>query len=455
MYKTIDENSLNLLILDINLTPNKFIPVIGPELMIYNINGEWISIYDLIAEKLAIELQLSNFIPFDPKKNSLEDVVNAFYLRGTDFTETTPHCLIKSIIKNNTWGIPEPVKKLASITNFKFFINATYLPFITDALKDIYEGQAIETVSNSIKKECEDFNDFYEKDEKIRVYNLFGSVNDNDNDNFGLTDDDMLFFVHNLISNCPINLKSFIRNKEKQLLLWGCDFSSWLTRLIFYSLRAELPPYNSKSIYFVSTSCSTNKKLEPLWNRLNSNLYRNTETHKIVDLFYEKWIEKNKINNPDVIGDKNVIPKNSVFISYDLNDKQYAVELHSKLKDKKISAWFDKENLENGDYKEKIRFNIMNCSIFVPIISKNSIDNVKKNKTMFTLEWMLAKDVYETRLKGIGQDGFIVPLIIDDTNFKNPDLPEFISKLQTYLIDDEKFYSNLSKSILYYQKLIK
>lgn len=452
MFRIIQETDLNILIREIKFTPEYFVPVIGPELMIYNIDGKWISIYSIIAKELAEELEISTAELTNQADYSIEDILNIFYKREQDYTSPLPYYSIKKILNSREWTIPDPIKKLAEISDFRFFINATWLPFISEALIEIHNIENIEVVSNTMQEELTDFNNS-QFDKKIRVYDLFGNAKNSIK--FGLLDEDIMCMTHNLITNCPSNFKDIIQEDKRKLCLWGCDFSNWLIRLIYYSIRgSKAIEYNNKSIYFVTKSCSEDQTLYPFWHRLNTNLYTETDSFKIIDIFYEKWKEQNTSKVNYGIGNSIPFPPNSIFISYDRRDQKIAEELYNNLKDRKIPAWFDKEKLEDGEYKEKIRHHIKHCSVFVPIISMNSINNVKENKTMYELEWLLAKEEYNSRLKGISQTGYIIPVFIDGKDFNNPDLPKFISDMQSCQIKDDKFYSMVVENIKKFQSSI-
>jgi hypothetical protein len=448
MFRIIQETDLNILIREIKFSPEYFVPVIGPELMIYNIDGKWISVYSLIARELAEELEIP--ITELPINFSIEEVLNVFHNREQDYTSTLPYYTIQNILNRKKWEIPDPVKYLAKITDFKFYINATWLPFISDALIE-FHNKDVEIISNSIQEELNDFSNTH-LNEKVKVYNLLGNAKESIK--FGLLDDDILCMAHNMITNCPCNFKDIIQENKRKLCLFGCDFSNWLIRLIYYSIRGcKALEYDNKSIFFVTKSCSKDPSLYPLWNRLNTNLYVEAETFKIVQVFYEKWREQ-YVSKVVPLGNSKPFPKNSIFISYDRRDQKTAEKLYAILKDRKLPAWFDEEQLEDGEYKEIIKHNIKHCSVFVPVISSNSIDNVKKKKTMYELEWTLANDEYKSRLIATKQTGYIIPIIIDETDFQNPDLPKFISEKQSFKIDDEKFYSLLVDNIKKFQNSI-
>jgi len=67
--------------------------------------------------------------------------------------------------------------------------------------------------------------------------------------------------------------------------------------------------------------------------------------------------------------------KADVFISYSSKDKTIADMLDSKLKEKGITTWIDRENIKAGSYPTQIVEGIRNAQIFVVLVSSWSINS--------------------------------------------------------------------------------
>jgi TolB-like protein/tetratricopeptide (TPR) repeat protein len=103
-------------------------------------------------------------------------------------------------------------------------------------------------------------------------------------------------------------------------------------------------------------------------------------------------------------------PNKAVFLSYASQDAEAAERLCAALRAAGIEVWFDQSELRGGDaWDQSIRKQIKTCTLFVPIISRNTHD---RDEGYFRLEWKLAVD----RCHLMAADKpFLLPVVIDDT----------------------------------------
>ena len=100
----------------------------------------------------------------------------------------------------------------------------------------------------------------------------------------------------------------------------------------------------------------------------------------------------------------------AVFVSYASEDAEGAQRLCDALRAGNIEVWFDRSELRTGDaWDQKIRREIRDCALFVPLISANT-----QNRTegYFRLEWKLAVD--RSHLMA-AEKAFLMPVVIDAT----------------------------------------
>ena len=105
----------------------------------------------------------------------------------------------------------------------------------------------------------------------------------------------------------------------------------------------------------------------------------------------------------------------AVFLSYASQDAEAAKRIADALRTAGVEVWFDAEGgLEHGDeWDAKIRRQIKECVLFLPIISTNT---QAREEGYFRIEWELAAQ----RALGIASGvAFILPVVIDGT--KEPD----------------------------------
>jgi dienelactone hydrolase len=99
----------------------------------------------------------------------------------------------------------------------------------------------------------------------------------------------------------------------------------------------------------------------------------------------------------------------AVFLSYASQDAEAVRRIREALRDAGIEVWFDQSELRGGDaWDQKIKRQIRECALFLPIISANT--NARA-EGYFRLEWKLAVD----RSHLMADDAaFIVPGVIDE-----------------------------------------
>jgi TolB-like protein/cytochrome c-type biogenesis protein CcmH/NrfG len=99
-----------------------------------------------------------------------------------------------------------------------------------------------------------------------------------------------------------------------------------------------------------------------------------------------------------------------VFLSYAREDTPAARRIADALRGFGVEVWFDQSELRGGDaWDQKIRRQIKDCALFVPIISAHT---EARGEGYFRLEWKLAEERTHLMAKGVP---FLLPLVVDDT----------------------------------------
>jgi TolB-like protein len=111
--------------------------------------------------------------------------------------------------------------------------------------------------------------------------------------------------------------------------------------------------------------------------------------------------------------------KNAIFLSYASEDRAPAQRLCAILRAAGIEVWFDQSELRGGDaWDQKIRREIRDCALFIPVISANTQARLEG---YFRREWKLAA----ARTHDMADDKpFLVPVVIDSTIDQNARVPE-------------------------------
>ncbi|MSU24906.1 MAG: TIR domain-containing protein [Opitutus sp.] len=104
------------------------------------------------------------------------------------------------------------------------------------------------------------------------------------------------------------------------------------------------------------------------------------------------------------------MPTPAIFLSYARDDAAAARRIAEALRSSGVEVWFDENELRGGDtWDAKIRKQIDECTLFVPLISQHT---EARAKGYFRLEWKLAVDQSQMMAAGVP---FIAPVAIDDT----------------------------------------
>jgi hypothetical protein len=109
----------------------------------------------------------------------------------------------------------------------------------------------------------------------------------------------------------------------------------------------------------------------------------------------------------------------AVFLSYASQDSEAAKRIAEALRAAGVEVWFDQSELRGGDsWDQKIRKQIKECALFVPVISVNTQSRLEG---YFRREWRMAID----RSHDMDDDmPFLLPVVVDDTPDAGARVPE-------------------------------
>src|SRR6516225_580188 len=115
----------------------------------------------------------------------------------------------------------------------------------------------------------------------------------------------------------------------------------------------------------------------------------------------------------------------AIFLSYASQDVGAAQRICEALRAAGVEVWFDQSELRGGDvWDQKIRREILDCTLFIPVISTNT---ASRREGYFRLEWDLA----DQRSHRMARDqAFIVPVCVDATPGAGTDVPESFHRVQ-------------------------
>jgi len=123
----------------------------------------------------------------------------------------------------------------------------------------------------------------------------------------------------------------------------------------------------------------------------------------------------------------------AVFLSYASEDAEAAHKICEALRAGGIEVFLDQSELRGGDaWDQKIRHEIHNCALFIPIVSQHTQERLEG---YFRHEWNLA---IERTHHMAQQKPFLVPVLVDGTRDKEAVVPDAFRVVQwTRLLDGE------------------
>jgi adenylate cyclase len=118
-------------------------------------------------------------------------------------------------------------------------------------------------------------------------------------------------------------------------------------------------------------------------------------------------------------------PSHAVFLSYASQDAEAAQRICDALRAAGIEVFLDQSELRGGDvWDQKIRREIHDCALFIPVISANT---ASRHEGDFRLEWNLANQ--RTHMMARNRV-FVVPVCLDATPDAGADVPESFQRVQ-------------------------
>jgi len=123
--------------------------------------------------------------------------------------------------------------------------------------------------------------------------------------------------------------------------------------------------------------------------------------------------------------EQTITPRGAVFLSYASQDTEAARNICDALRAAGVEVWFDQSELRGGDaWDRRIRAQIKDCALFVPVISGNT---QARAEGYFRLEWKLAVD----RSHLLADDHpFLFPVVIGDVADAAARVPEKFKEVQ-------------------------
>lgn len=403
------------------------IPIVGPDLLTVESNGQAVPLYTLLATRLADDLKLD---AAPTQLATLNQVTASYMERGGDL-ERVYNRLRAVMPKDADLPIPEPLLKLARIMPLKLFVSTTFDNLLERAINDTrFEGRSQTQVIPYSHQHPTDLPSTIQNLQNPTVFQLMGKLSAMAFD-YAVTEEDVLEFLHSLQSGgrSPKNL--FDELSRNHVLIIGSGFSDWLARFfIRLAQNDRLWMARGHTTIADEKTLGDDALLDFLRHFSSRTRVFQASAADFVEELYTRWISR-----PDSPPPPSPVKSDAVFISYASEDRPVAEAISEALERAEIPVWFDRTQLMAGDnWEEKIKQAMIRCSLFAPIISKHTLTPEPR---FFREEWVAAEKVVKQLPRS---RHFVVPVAVDDTSLEakqvKEDLPEVFQTHQWERLPD-------------------
>lgn len=399
------------------------IPVIGADLLTDQTENPHKVIIDFLANGFHV----------DSKPNSFSELVYDSKYREKNKKDSV-YYQVNTILQKVEFKASLRLQRLLSIRQFPFVITTSFVPVVEQTMRTIWKDELRVMRFNNNPKENHDLKNSTDL-RKPTVYYMFGKVGEGAH-KYVLTDTDMLDYVSSWLSNDNKARPKVLCNelKEKYLLMLGNNYSNWLFRFIWYSMRK--PDLGHGMLAYDTLDDSLLNFLE------RAETFTKQNTSDVIDQVITR-LEKKLIENEETKFNK---PEENmdVFISYSRSDSDIAEKLYETLSAHGKRVWYDKKNLTEGDnFMDEIRKAIRTTKYFVPILSDN-ITKEKGESHVYRNEWDTAIEVAIS----MGRT-YIIPLAFKGFDFYRAAIPDKMQQHNAIFFSAEDNIESISEKIIH------
>ena len=395
------------------IADGRVIPIIGPELLRLDIEGEETLLYSYLAKQLANRLQ----IDFEPA-DTLNTIAYRYLSQGGQREDIYPE--LKRVMPSLAEiKLPETLVKLAEIRPLNLFVSTSFDPLLTYALNQVrYGGQEKTQVLAFFPASNNDLPVALEQLDRATVFHLFGKLEVAPE--YAATDEDVLEFMHTLQSRTSRPERLFDALIKQNLMFIGCPLSDWLGRFfVRIGKKERLVVSSGKTDFLVGDKLQNETNLAEFLKYFSGRTkVFPMASIEFVNELHRRWMELHPptlqpTKTMDLPGnDLDKMQTGAVFLSYASEDRPAVMLIRDALEQAGIDVWFDRnpETLRvRENFAAKIKTNIDQCSLFIPIISQNTLTEKAR---FFRTEWKHAQDLAE---RYPDNKRFIIPVAIDET----------------------------------------
>lgn len=393
----------------VSLEEQCVIPIVGPDLLQVEYDGQTILLDQFVAQQLARKHDLPGESP--PGERALNQVVCRLIRRGMERFGICDEIL--HIMKGTSFRPSRPLRQLAEITDFNLFVTTTFDSLLEIAVNEARFAGKLGTSSISYSpRRPDDLPAGKNKLVRPTIYHLMGRLSGSGA--YVISDEDVLEYLCDLQSSSRRPDILMDELKRNHLLILGAGFSDWLSRFFLRTAKGERLSLGREFVAILADDRTHHDKslVEFLLHfSRHTRIFRAGGAVGFVDELWSRWRDR----QPEVSSlgtdayEGREMPSNGIFISYSRKDLAAVRELHASLESAGLPVWFDQLDLGPGvDFGRRIEHYIgKECSCFVAVISRNT----ESHEGYFRREWNMAVE----RDRGIHHERrFIIPVVLDD-----------------------------------------
>ena len=387
----------------------------------------------IIGQEMFKFKQGDSLVPIDPYLSSqllnsyqVTDQPDLTLLNAIDFLVKNKNDIelvdvitqLREIVKGINFEFPL-LTEILGITDLNYFINTVVYDNILESILAKLRNQTPTSINFSLNEpflDCDNLDTL----QSPFVFNVFGSLLNTIDP--ALSEDYMLEFTTRFNEKMndvkAVNLLNALQTRN--LLFLGCAFPNWMVRFVLRLLSNQ--PMHSwgrtlRKIVVVNDPSSVRDAQFDFLKNYRVTTYEG-DTSQFVNELSNQWEKRNPTQEK----------KKSIFLSYTVADKEAVENLKKAIEGiNNVSCWYDNREIVAGDnFKTEIAKNIKSADLFIPLISENSLMH---KDGYVQIEWFTADNVNTFRKIDGRTDKYLMPVVIDETNPYNENVPKYFSEL--------------------------
>jgi hypothetical protein len=391
------------------ITDRQLTPILGKEMFKFQQDDLLIPVDEYLSKQILGTNHIS-----DQQELTLTQAVN--YLVNEKKVKTMDIIRkLKLMIREINFEFPL-LTQFLNITDLNYYVNTAVYNNVLENNLSAIRKQTATSINFSINEPFSDADDL----DKLKVpfvFNVFGSLLNTVDP--ALSEEDMLEYTGHFKERIKNSANIINALKNKNLLFLGCAFPDWMVRFILRLLSNEpMHDWGSKRTIIVVNDMSDVRKKQYEFLKNYDVVTYESNTKDFVEELTSRWKQKNPLS----------IKNKMIFLSYTVKDKEAVENLKKAIEGiNNVTCWYDNREIVPGDdFKTEIAKNIKSADLFIPLISANSL--LHKDGYV-QLEWFTADNVNTFRKIDGNTGKYLMPVVIDDTNPYDNNVPKYFSEL--------------------------